>query len=146
MDYIYETMSRAKEAIAKSFSNKEKNYEEAIKYIDKRWECQLHQPLHTAGHYLNPKIYYSNPSIEDCSAVMKGLFDYIARMTPNLETQANILAELNSYKTSQGLFGMPMAISQRKSLAFGKNINFTLIRFIISVFFIVVKCLFYTFL
>lgn len=125
MGYIYEAMDRAKEVIAQSFSNKEENYEEAFNYIDKRWECQLHQPLHAAGHYLNPEIYYSNPSIEDCSEVMKGLFDCIARMVPNLETQDKILAELNSYKTSQGLFGMPMAIRQRKSLAPGKNIEYS---------------------
>ena len=36
MGYIYETMDRAKEAIAKSFSNNEENYEEPFKYIDKR--------------------------------------------------------------------------------------------------------------
>ena len=125
MGYIYEAMDRAKEAIAKSFGHKEENYEMAFKFIDTRWECQLHQPLHAAGHYLNPEIYYSNPSIEDCSEVMKGLFDCIARMVPNLETQDKILAEFNSYKTSQGLFGMPMAIRQRKSLAPGKNIEYS---------------------
>jgi len=125
MGYIYEAMDRATEVIAKSFSNKEENYEEAFKYIDKRWECQLHQPLHAAGHYLNMKIYYSNPSIEDCSEVMKGLFDCIVRMVPNLQTLDKILTELNSYKTSQGLFGMPTAIRQRKSLAPGKNIKYS---------------------
>ena len=88
-------MDRAKEAIAKSFSNKGENYEEAYKYIDKRWECQLHQPLHATGHYLNPKNYYSNPSIEDCSEVMKGLFDCISRMVLNMETQDKILSELD---------------------------------------------------
>lgn len=117
MGYIYEAMDRAKEAIAKSFLNKEENNEEAFKYIDTRWECQLHQPLHAAGHYLNPEIYYSNPSIEDCSEVMEGLFDCISRMIPDLGTQDKILAELDLYKSSQGLFGMPMAIRQRQSLA-----------------------------
>lgn len=38
--YIYETMDKTKEIIQKSFNiNKEK-------YIDKRWECQLHHQLH----------------------------------------------------------------------------------------------------
>jgi len=122
MGYIYETMDRAKEAIAKSFSNKEVNYGEAFRYIDTGWECQLHQPLHAVEYYLNQQIYYSNPSIEDCSEVMKDLFDCIARTVLDLETQDKILAELNSYKTSQGLLGMPMAIRQRKSLAPFKDI------------------------
>jgi len=141
MAYIYEAMDRAKEAIAKGFSNKEENYKRAFKYIDKRWECKLHQPLHAAGHYLNLEIYYSNPSIEDCTKVMKGLFDCIARMVSNLETQDKILAELNSYKTSQGLLGMHMAIRQRKSLAPGKNIHTKLLK--VSLFFVLAKCLFY---
>ena len=91
MGYIYEAMDRAKEVIAKSFSNREENYEEAFNYIDKRWERQLHQPLYAAGHYLKLEIYYSNTSIEDCNEVMKGLFDCIARMVPNLEAQDKFL-------------------------------------------------------
>ena len=58
MDYIYEAIDRAKEAIAKSFLNQEENSEDAFKYIDTRWECQLRQPLHAAVHYLNPEICY----------------------------------------------------------------------------------------
>ena len=32
--------------------------------FDKRRECQLHHPLHVAGHFLNPEFFYSNPAIE----------------------------------------------------------------------------------
>ena len=39
-------MDRAREAIAKSFLNKEENYEEELKYIDTKWESQLHQSWH----------------------------------------------------------------------------------------------------
>ena len=41
MDYIYEAMDRAKEAIVTGFGHKEEHYEMAFKYIDTRWECQL---------------------------------------------------------------------------------------------------------
>ena len=44
MGYIYEAINRAKEAIATSFGHKEEHYEMTFKYIDTRWECQLHQP------------------------------------------------------------------------------------------------------
>ena len=72
MGYIYEATDRAKEAIAKSFLNKEENYEEVIKHIDTRWKCQL-----------KPKIYYSNPFIEDCRS---DEFEWISRMVPDLAT------------------------------------------------------------
>ena len=64
-------MDRAKEAITTSFGHKEEHYEMAFKYIDTRWECQLHQPLHAVGHFLNLEIYYSNLSIEDCREVTR---------------------------------------------------------------------------
>jgi len=49
--YIYESMNRAKEAIAASFRNKYVEYQKAFKIIDKRWECQLHRPLHATGFF-----------------------------------------------------------------------------------------------
>ena len=51
MGYIYESMDRAKETIAASFLHKEKHYKKAFKYIDARWDCQLHRPLHAAGFF-----------------------------------------------------------------------------------------------
>lgn len=121
MSYIYEAMDRAKEAITTSFGHKEEHYEMAFTYIDIRWECQLHQPLPAAGYFLNPKIYYSNPTIEDCNEVMKGLYDCISRLVLELETQDKILEELNLYKNAQGLFGINMVVRQRKTRASVSN-------------------------
>ena len=119
--YIYEVMDKAKEAIAKIFGHEEENYEMTFKFIDARWECQLHQPLYAVGHFLNPKIYYSNPSIEDCTEVVQGLYEHVARLVPDLETQDKILQELNLYKNAQGLFRMNMAKQQRNALSSTKN-------------------------
>ena len=84
--------------------------------------CQLHQPLHAAGHFLNPELYYSNPSIEDCSKVMTRLYDCISRLVLELATQDKILEELSLYKEAQGLFGKNMAVRQRNTIAPNKNI------------------------
>ena len=54
MGYIYEAMNRAKETIVRSFHGNEEKYKEIFKIIDKRWEIQLHWPLHVAGYFLNP--------------------------------------------------------------------------------------------
>ncbi|RVW39587.1 hypothetical protein CK203_090641 [Vitis vinifera] len=49
MGYIYEAMNRAKDTIVKSFNGNEEKYKEIFNIIDKRWEIQLHRPLHAAG-------------------------------------------------------------------------------------------------
>ncbi|KAH6767242.1 hAT dimerization domain-containing protein / transposase-like protein [Perilla frutescens var. hirtella] len=114
MGYIYEAMDRAKETIAKSFSMDEEHYKEAFEFIDRRWECQLHQPLHAAGYFLNPEYYYANPEKVDCVEVHKGLYHCIERLSPDVETQDKIMCELDAYKNATGLFGNAMAIRNRK--------------------------------
>ena len=52
--YIYEVMNRAKDTIVRSFNGNEEKYKEIFKIIYKRWEIQLHQPLHVVGYFLNP--------------------------------------------------------------------------------------------
>ena len=37
-----------------SFLGNEEKYKEIFEIIDRRWEIQLHQPLHAAGYFLNP--------------------------------------------------------------------------------------------
>ncbi|RDX85676.1 hypothetical protein CR513_33104, partial [Mucuna pruriens] len=48
MSYIYEAMDRAKKAIQKAFNGKEEKYKDIFAIIDRRWDCQLHHPLHAA--------------------------------------------------------------------------------------------------
>ena len=59
MGFIYEAMDRAKEAIQRAFNNNEGKYKDILAIIDKRWDCQLHHPLHAGGYYLNPKLFYT---------------------------------------------------------------------------------------
>ncbi|KAE8686406.1 3-hydroxyisobutyryl-CoA hydrolase 1-like [Hibiscus syriacus] len=70
MAYVYEAMDRAKEAIVNSFNNVENKYKDVFAIIEKRWDCQLHQPLHAVGCYLNPQLFYSNPQIQEDKEVM----------------------------------------------------------------------------
>jgi len=79
MRYIYEAMDRAKEPIEKSFKN-EASYIDIFAIIDKRWDCQLHYPLHAAGHFLNPQFFYKDPSIEYDIEVTGGLYKCIERL------------------------------------------------------------------
>ncbi|XP_027915193.1 uncharacterized protein LOC114174556 [Vigna unguiculata] len=90
MGYKYEAMEKAKESIMKSFNNDESKYNDVFTIIDNRWTCQLHRPLHAAGHFLNPEFFYSNPDMEYDLEVTNGLYDCIRRLvpTPNLQKLA----------------------------------------------------------
>ncbi|KAK9268498.1 hypothetical protein L1049_000250 [Liquidambar formosana] len=117
MGYIYEAIDRTKKAIGKSFNSNEDKYHEAFGYIDERWSCQLHQPLHAAGYFLNPEFFYANLYIEQDEEVITGLYKSITRAVPSLTKQDKITEELTMYKRAESLFGIDMAIRQRKTKA-----------------------------
>ncbi|KAK9995175.1 hypothetical protein SO802_024878 [Lithocarpus litseifolius] len=85
MDYTYEAMDRAKEAIIKAFNENEEKYSNIFKIIDERWECQLHRPLHAAGHFLNPEFFYFDPSIATDHEITAGLYACMQRLVPSDE-------------------------------------------------------------
>ena len=61
LGYLYKAMNRAKDTLMRSFNGNKEKYKEIFKIIDKRWEIQLHQPLHTTWYFLNPKFFYDKP-------------------------------------------------------------------------------------
>ncbi|CAG7889421.1 unnamed protein product [Brassica rapa] len=63
----------AKETITKDFKWNKEKYEKAFEITDKRWECQLHHPLHAAGYFLNPSIHYKYHDDVRCEEVEGGL-------------------------------------------------------------------------
>ncbi|CAN7093292.1 unnamed protein product [Brassica rapa subsp. narinosa] len=97
MVYIYAAMDRDKEAIARSFKMKQEKYENVFEIIDRRWNCQLHQPLHAAGYFLNPAIHYANPEDVCCEEVETGLYNCINRLVPDGEIQDKVMLELDLF-------------------------------------------------
>ncbi|KAI5444718.1 hypothetical protein KIW84_013119 [Lathyrus oleraceus] len=73
MGYIYATMGVAKESIERAFNSNSSKYKFVFDIIDKRWECQLHHPLHSTGYYLKPEYYYEKPEIENDHKLYKGV-------------------------------------------------------------------------
>lgn len=120
MGYIYEAMDRAKEAIAASFNNDENHYKKVFEIIDHRWEVQLHRPLHAAAHYLNPSLFYSNPSIKNDAEVLEGLYECIQKLAPSIQIADQLHIELMTYARAEGLFKIPSAVRHRTLLAPGK--------------------------
>ncbi|XP_030939808.1 uncharacterized protein LOC115964687 [Quercus lobata] len=80
------------------------------------WDKQLHSPLHAAGCYLNPGIFF-RPSFKKQKDVTKGLLSTITRLVSDLDEQDILSSQIESYKKSLGDFGTPMAIHQREKLS-----------------------------
>lgn len=60
MGYNYKATDRAKETIERAFCEVRKQYEKVFGIIDARWTDQLHCPLHTASHIMNPGLFYTS--------------------------------------------------------------------------------------
>ncbi|RVW73766.1 hypothetical protein CK203_057623 [Vitis vinifera] len=119
MGYIYEAMNRAKDTIVRSFNGNEEKYKEIFNIIDKRWEIQLHRPLHASEYFLNPNFFYDKLEIEHDVKIVSDLYKCILRLTRDLAKQEKFVAEVSLYTNAQGLFGNELAVRTRKTRAPG---------------------------
>ncbi|XP_070032645.1 uncharacterized protein [Nicotiana tomentosiformis] len=119
MGYIYKVMDRAKEAIAKAFDRNIAKYKDIFKIINERQQCQLHHPLHAAGHYLNPEYFYQNSAIENCREVTDGLYACIEKLVPSTEVQDKIISEIPLNTKAEQQFGLPIAKRSRTTRSLG---------------------------
>ncbi|KAJ7964422.1 HAT transposon superfamily [Quillaja saponaria] len=115
MGYLYDAIDKAKDAIGARFKNKVTAYVPYTRVIDTKWDIQLFSPLHLAGCFLNPGIYF-RPTFVKQNEVIKGLLAAVTRLVPKSDVQDSISAQLEDYKKSSGDFGMPLAIRQREKL------------------------------
>ena len=119
MGYIHEAMNRVKDTIVRSFNGNGEKYKEIFNIIDKRWEIQLHRPLHAAGYFLNLKFFYDKPEIERDAEIMSDLYKCILRLTRDPAKQEKVVAEVSLYTNAHGLFGNELAVRTRKTRAPG---------------------------
>ncbi|KAL5162369.1 hypothetical protein HKD37_07G019499 [Glycine soja] len=117
MGFIYEAMDRAKEAIQRAFNNNEGKYKDILAIIDKRWDCQLHHPLHAAGYYLNPKFFYTNPNIDSDNEVVDGLYKCIDKLSEDDDFVVEVHKQLLVYKRAGERFGMTAAMKARTEIS-----------------------------
>jgi hypothetical protein len=120
MGFFHGLMVEAKKEISERFDNDESRFKVVWDIIDKRWDNKLKTPLHLAGYYLNPYIYYPKKSeIEHDGSFRAGVIECITKLVENEETQDNIIEQLNTYQDQQGTFGHEIAVRQRRN----KNFN-----------------------
>ena len=120
MGYLYEAMDKAKEEIKRRLKNKVSLYGHYVRVIDTSWDKHLHSPLHAAGCFLNPAIYF-RPSFKRQNEVQRELLSTLMRLVPDPDIQDKISSQLDEYKKSIGDFGTSLAIRQRERLNPGKH-------------------------
>ncbi|KAG5241023.1 HAT transposon superfamily protein [Salix suchowensis] len=114
--FIYETMDQVKETIKKEFKNKKSDYTPFWTAIDDIWDAHLHSPLHAAGYYLNPCLFYS-PDFYSDPEVTFGLLCCLVRMVADQRTQLKITFQLDDYRHARGAFEEGKAIDKRTNIS-----------------------------
>ncbi|KAI6689723.1 hypothetical protein NL676_026551 [Syzygium grande] len=109
--YLYETMDQVKETIRNEFKKNESMYMPFWKIIDEVWNTDLHSPLHAAGYFLNPSLFYSSDFYCD-GEVAFGLLCCMVLMAHDRETHALISFQLDNYRHAEGAFAEGSAAAQ----------------------------------
>ncbi|KAF6147997.1 hypothetical protein GIB67_024172 [Kingdonia uniflora] len=112
MGYIYETMDQVKETIKEEFENKKVSYMPFWKILYGIWNNILHRPIHAAGYFLNPSLFYYDDFVADAE-VAGGLLCCIVRMVKDKKIHDLILQQLDEYREAKGSFGWINAVDQR---------------------------------
>ena len=121
MGYIYEGMDRAKEAIRAQYAGVQEKYAPIWEIIDRRWQNQLHRPIHAAAYFLNPAFRY-RPDFKADEEVLIGLYTVIQRLSGSDEESQAAIIELDKFNNKEGpLFSQRMAIDARSTIQPGKN-------------------------
>ncbi|XP_020571096.1 uncharacterized protein LOC110018198 isoform X2 [Phalaenopsis equestris] len=114
MGYVHLCLYLAKDAIRKEFVKKS-DYMPYWDLIDWRWDKQLPRPLHAAGFFLNPQLFYSTEG-QISNEISSGMLDCIERLVPEAKVQDKIQKELNYYRGADRDFSRKIAVRARRSL------------------------------
>ncbi|XP_058228190.1 uncharacterized protein LOC131336397 isoform X1 [Rhododendron vialii] len=116
LGFIYETIDQAKETIKEEFKNKKAQYIPFWATIDEIWNNHLHSPLHSAGYFLNPSLFYSSDFFTDAE-VATGLLCCIVRMVEGKHVQDLVTLQVEQYRAAKGPFGQGSTLDRRSSLS-----------------------------
>ncbi|XLR61736.1 hypothetical protein S83_012408, partial [Arachis hypogaea] len=100
MAFIFEGMRKAKETIKTNFG-----------CVKKRWESQLHRPLHATAYYFNPHYHYEPNFMVDDADIKIGLYSCLKKLVPNQEERKKVGLQLPDFHYARGLFGNETAKS-----------------------------------
>ncbi|CAN0919502.1 hypothetical protein LINGRAHAP2_LOCUS31490 [Linum grandiflorum] len=116
MPFLFFELNNANEKIKSNFNNVESRYKPILKIYEKRWEEQMHRPLHYAAYWLNPKVHFSRGFNHNEKHVKTGLYACVSRLTRDEEEKLKIMEQLDSFHHARGMFSQygSMSLLDRK--------------------------------
>ncbi|PKU63398.1 uncharacterized protein LOC110096813 isoform X1 [Dendrobium catenatum] len=115
---IYESMTRAKESIRTYYIMDEVKCKTFLDIVDRRWQSQLHSPLHAAAAFLNPSIQY-NPEVKFLGIIKEDFFAVLEKLLPTSDMRQDLTAQICMFRKAQGMFGSNLAKEARNNSAPG---------------------------
>ncbi|KAF8413281.1 hypothetical protein HHK36_001257 [Tetracentron sinense] len=119
---IYESMTRAKESIRTYYIMDENKCKTFLDIVDRRWQNQLHSPLHAAAAFLNPSIQY-NQEIKFLGAIKQDFLTVLEKLLTTPEMRHDITSQIIIFKKAQGMFGCNLAREAHTTTSPGKPIE-----------------------
>ncbi|XP_012852150.1 PREDICTED: uncharacterized protein LOC105971802 [Erythranthe guttata] len=106
--FIYELMTRAKESIRTYYIMDEIKCKTFLDIVDKKWQNNLHSPLHSAAAFLNPSIQY-NPEIKFLGSIKEEFYRVLEKLLPTPESRRDITNQIVLFSSGSGMFGCNIA-------------------------------------
>lgn len=106
--FIYELMTKAKESIRTYYIMDEIKCKTFLDIVDKKWQNNLHSPLHSAAAFLNPSIQY-NPEIKFLGSIKEDFFRVLEKLLPTPELRRDITNQILLFTRATGMFGCNLA-------------------------------------
>lgn len=106
--FIYELMTRAKESIRTYYIMDEIKCRTFLDIVDKKWQNNLHSPLHSAAAFLNPSIQY-NPETKFLASIKEDFFRVLEKLLHTPELRRDITNQILLFTRASGIFGCNLA-------------------------------------
>ncbi|URE08302.1 hypothetical protein MUK42_31096 [Musa troglodytarum] len=116
MSFLYDSIDRAKEKIKRNLGHEVARYDPIWTLVDDIWDNHLHSPLHSAGYFLNPSLFYLSDFYIDAE-VINGILYCIVKMTVAQQDQELIVLQLDEYREAKGVFSGDAAVDQRSKIS-----------------------------
>lgn len=117
--FIYEMMTRAKESIRTYYIMDEVKCKTFLDIVDKKWQNNLHSPLHSAAAFLNPSIQY-NPDVKFLGSIKEEFYRVLEKLLPTPELRRDITNQIVLFTNGSGMFGCNIAKEAIDTVSPGK--------------------------
>ncbi|CAN6162806.1 unnamed protein product [Urochloa humidicola] len=105
---LYDAMDSAKELIKQGLGDDHGSY---WQMIDRIWDDYLHSPVHAAGYFLNPAIFYTDRFRNDAE-ISSGITTCILRAAKSHYDALRVAEQMDVYLRKSGPFDSDSAIEE----------------------------------